>query len=306
MKYAIALEKKLSKNADPRGLPQHRLLRRRRVRRRGRGPALLRHPGGPADAAAGGHCSPGVVQRPGPTTRSHNPTAAHAAPQRRPRADARDRRRSPRPQHDKAVATQARRCTSARTGNGCDASKAAFFCNYVYQHAHQGQDPRRARRPPAAELIKRGGLTVRTTLDQGMQARRAAGGQGQGDGDATRARSPPPRRWSSRAPARCWRWRRASPTGERQGADRAQLQRRPRVRRRAAGSRPGRRSRRSRWRRPSRRAGRSAPSSTRPRAAPSSPPPTSTAPTAGPASSRRATRRSTARATSTARSRCAS
>ena len=51
-----------------------------------------------------------------------------------------------------------------KTGNGCDASKYAFFCDYVYRTILNdkafgaSQDERR-------QLVKRGGLTVRTTLD---------------------------------------------------------------------------------------------------------------------------------------------
>lgn len=55
-----------------------------------------------------------------------------------------------------------------KTGNGCDASKYAFFCDYVYRTILNDkafgatQDERR-------QLVKRGGLTVRTTLDPNAQ-----------------------------------------------------------------------------------------------------------------------------------------
>lgn len=55
-----------------------------------------------------------------------------------------------------------------KTGNGCDASKYAFFCEYVYRTILNDkafgatQDERR-------QLVKRGGLTVRTTLDPDVQ-----------------------------------------------------------------------------------------------------------------------------------------
>jgi membrane peptidoglycan carboxypeptidase len=69
--------------------------------------------------------------------------------------------------HDKAVTTKLALKLS-KTGNGCDASKYAFFCDYVYRtilndKAFGGtQDERR-------QLVKRGGLTVRTTLDPRVQ-----------------------------------------------------------------------------------------------------------------------------------------
>ena len=58
--------------------------------------------------------------------------------------------------------------TVRKTGNGCDASKYAFFCDYVYRTILNDkafgatQDERR-------QLVKRGGLTVRTTLDPDVQ-----------------------------------------------------------------------------------------------------------------------------------------
>ena len=53
LRYAVALEEQVHQAADPRALPQHRLLRRRRVRRRGGRPALLQHPCPRPDPAAG-------------------------------------------------------------------------------------------------------------------------------------------------------------------------------------------------------------------------------------------------------------
>jgi membrane peptidoglycan carboxypeptidase len=69
--------------------------------------------------------------------------------------------------HDKAVTTKLALKLS-KTGNGCDASKYAFFCDYVYRTILNDkafgatQDERR-------QLVKRGGLTVRTTLDPRVQ-----------------------------------------------------------------------------------------------------------------------------------------
>ena len=63
---------------DPRGLPEHRLLRRRRVRRRDRRPALLLHHRRQADAAAGRPCWPASSSSPGRFDPRKNPKAALA------------------------------------------------------------------------------------------------------------------------------------------------------------------------------------------------------------------------------------
>ena len=65
LRYAIALEKKLTKDQILAGLPQHRLLRRPGLRRRGRRPALLRrqrrkpHPAPGRDARRAWSSTPG-------------------------------------------------------------------------------------------------------------------------------------------------------------------------------------------------------------------------------------------------------
>jgi membrane peptidoglycan carboxypeptidase len=70
-------------------------------------------------------------------------------------------------EHDKAAKTKLALKVS-KTGNGCDASKFAFFCDYVYRTILNDkafgatQDERR-------QLVKRGGLTVRTTLEPAVQ-----------------------------------------------------------------------------------------------------------------------------------------
>jgi membrane peptidoglycan carboxypeptidase len=72
-------------------------------------------------------------------------------------------------QHDAAVKTK----LSLRlqpTGNGCDSSRYAFFCNYVYQQVLSDQafgGSPQARR----QLVFRGGLTIKTTLDPKLQAK---------------------------------------------------------------------------------------------------------------------------------------
>ena len=108
----------------------------------------------------------GLVQQPGP----YNPTTRpEAATKRRNVVLGRMLQTGAitQAQHDRAVATKLT-LNITRTSNGCDTSKAAFFCNYVYQLLTK--DKILASTPAAsAELVKRGGLTVRTTLDRDMQ-----------------------------------------------------------------------------------------------------------------------------------------
>ncbi|MGL4174322.1 MAG: penicillin-binding protein [Actinomycetota bacterium] len=70
-------------------------------------------------------------------------------------------------EHDKAVKSKLTLKISD-SGNGCDTSEFAFFCNYVYQLLLQDKtfgDTAQARR----ELIFRGGLTITTSLDPKIQ-----------------------------------------------------------------------------------------------------------------------------------------
>jgi membrane peptidoglycan carboxypeptidase len=72
-------------------------------------------------------------------------------------------------QHDVAMKTKPA-LKLRPSGNGCDGSRYAFFCNYVYQQVLSdkafGETPA-ARR----QLVFRGGLTIRTTLDPSYQAK---------------------------------------------------------------------------------------------------------------------------------------
>jgi membrane peptidoglycan carboxypeptidase len=166
MKYAIALEKKLSKDQILEGYLN--------IAYFGDGAygvetAARHYFGIPAAKLSLPQAAllAGVVQRPGP----FNPvTRPKAAIQRRNVVLARmlQTRTITKAQYDKAVATRLT-LNVTRTSNGCDAAKAAFFCNYVYQLLTK--DKILASTPAAsAELVKRGGLTVRTTLDKDMQA----------------------------------------------------------------------------------------------------------------------------------------
>jgi membrane peptidoglycan carboxypeptidase len=70
-------------------------------------------------------------------------------------------------QHDAAVKSKLG-LKVRPAGNGCDGSKYAFFCNYVYRQVLTNKAfgaTEQARRT----LVFRGGLTIRTTLDPKMQ-----------------------------------------------------------------------------------------------------------------------------------------
>jgi membrane peptidoglycan carboxypeptidase len=166
MKYAIALEKKLSKDQILEGYLN--------IAYFGDGAygveTAARHFFGiPAAKLSLPQAAllAGLVQQPGP----YNPTAhPKAATDRRNVVLARMLQTGAisQRQHDQAVKTRLT-LNMKRTSNGCDASKAAFFCNYVYQLLTKSKIL--ASTPEAsAEMVKRGGLTVRTTLDRDMQA----------------------------------------------------------------------------------------------------------------------------------------
>ncbi len=70
-------------------------------------------------------------------------------------------------QHDEAVQTKLG-LKVRQTGNGCDASRYAFFCNYVYRTILNDK-AFGATEEERRQLVKRGGLTVRTTLEPDVQ-----------------------------------------------------------------------------------------------------------------------------------------
>ena len=79
LRYAIAFEQTLLQGLDPRALPQHRLLRRRRLRRPGGRPALLRRQRQrPQPAPVRDAGRPGEEPRPA-TTRPTTPTGPSSA-----------------------------------------------------------------------------------------------------------------------------------------------------------------------------------------------------------------------------------
>ena len=77
-RYALALEQRFTKDADPRALPEHRLLRQRGLRRRDRRAALLRHAGQGPHAGAGRDARRASCRTPSATTRLRTRSAATA------------------------------------------------------------------------------------------------------------------------------------------------------------------------------------------------------------------------------------
>ncbi len=167
MKYAVALEKKLSKNEILEGYLN--------IAYFGDGvygvETAAKHYYSTSAAKltlAQSALLAGIVQQPGTFDPQKNPKAALAR-----RNLVLDRMLGSgsitQKQRDSAVKSK----LSLRlrpTGNGCDSSNYAFFCNYVYQQVLSdeafGSSPQ-ARR----QLVFRGGLTIKTTLDPKMQTK---------------------------------------------------------------------------------------------------------------------------------------
>ena len=109
---AWQLEQRWTKDADPHRLPEHDLLRERRVRHPARGADVLQHDGVAARRSPRPRCWPAFPPIRPATTRSTNPKTARGAAARGPAGDARAgrdlARRPPR-------APTARRCRSRTT-----------------------------------------------------------------------------------------------------------------------------------------------------------------------------------------------
>ena len=105
LRYAVNVEKRAQQEPDPRGLPQHRLLRLRGVRGPGRRAVLLqqerlRAHARRGDAAGGRHQQPVLLRPRDQPEGRHGPAQRRALPHGRPEDDhqaagRRDRRRSP-------------------------------------------------------------------------------------------------------------------------------------------------------------------------------------------------------------------
>ena len=123
---------------DPRALPQHRLLRRRGVRHRGRRPALLLQPRGQADPAPGG-----AARRPGEEPDRLRPDQRQGRGQRatrhRPGPDGRAERDLPARRPD-AAAKRGLGLDITAARNGCVSSFAPFFCDYTREYLLADED----------------------------------------------------------------------------------------------------------------------------------------------------------------------
>ena len=128
IKRALALEKKLTKERDPRAVPEHRLVRQRRVRHLRREPGLLRQDAGRSHARRGGTARRRCRRRPARTTSADPKTGLPAALARR------DNYVLPQmvelgyitqQQADEVKAAGAPKIVGKRTPEGCTAGAAA-------------------------------------------------------------------------------------------------------------------------------------------------------------------------------------
>ena len=141
---------------DPRALPQHRLLRRRRVRRRGRrrGATSAR---APADLTLVEAATlAGIVQQPIGYDPLRNPAASQTRRDDGARAGWSSRATSPpggrrgREGPDEVVPASRR-----TVSNGCTSSSAPFFCDYVAAGDQERPRVRQAPRPTARRCCAR-------------------------------------------------------------------------------------------------------------------------------------------------------
>ena len=139
---------------DPRGVPEHRLLRHARGadldRRRGRGADLFLQDGEELSLERR-RCSPGCRRRPRSTTRSSTPTRRSGAPQRRARGDARPGLR--RPGGVRQASTSGLRLDR---GYKYTRIREPYFFDFVEQELidRYGVNP-----------VRQGGLEVETSID---------------------------------------------------------------------------------------------------------------------------------------------
>ena len=154
---------------DPRALPEHRLLRRRRVRRRGRRPALLRHHGGQAHPAAGGHAGRAGAEPDGQQPGAE-PDRGSAAAQRGDQPDG-GARRDHRRRSGQGARSKFNKKKVTTTINGCQGTDYPFLCDYVYRSLEQTPSLGDTVEERRADAIKRGGLVVKTKIDPKTQDR---------------------------------------------------------------------------------------------------------------------------------------
>ena len=152
LRYAIALEEQLHQGLDPRALPQHRLLRRRRLRHPDGGQALLRGQREQAEGQAG-RAARRHGQEPHRVRPDQQRGQGDRAAQRRARPDGRAQRDQPgegRP----AQGAGRSGSTSRSRRNGCVRTDGAVLLRLRPRLAVQGPAPRRDPRgadEPAAD-----------------------------------------------------------------------------------------------------------------------------------------------------------
>ena len=170
---AYHLTRKWSKDADPHRVPQHDLLRQRRLRHRGRGAHLLRRrprPRGlrhaePPDVRRAAHARRGRAagrrssRRPSGYDPVAHPVAAMRAAQPRAEEDARPERASRAPQYQDAIQRAARRPTSRRRTSSSPRAPSTS-CRGCASRWSTRSAPQRA---------FEGDLDVKTTLDLDLQ-----------------------------------------------------------------------------------------------------------------------------------------
>ena len=199
----------LHQGPDPPGLPQPRLLRRPGLRRRGRGPELLRHHRRQAQPRPG---RPARRHRPAadrPTTRCRTPRQPRPGATSSSTACTRSAWPPPRTWPTAKKVAGRRRCVKRKPPRAsATRSPEPYFCAYVMEYLQKSPQMAVLGKTPAERLktINQGGLTIRTTLNPKMQAsaqKELAKAVPVGNKQNLGGRG---RRSSSPAPARCSRW----------------------------------------------------------------------------------------------------
>ena len=198
--YALMLEREYPKDADPRALPQHGLLRQQRLRHPGRRRDVLRQDRRPADVHRGGvprRARAGAVDvRPDQQPRAQpRPVRPGARPPRR------RRRRSPRPRRRRWPPTSS--SPSGRCASRSASTPRTYFTEALRDYLLNRSNILGGSYEERYSTLFRGGLRIHTTFDPTCSARprRPA------TSCPTRRRASTPRSSrSTRAPARSGRW----------------------------------------------------------------------------------------------------
>ena len=165
---AVELEKQMTKDADPRALPQHRVLRQRRLRRAGGGRDLLQQGRRPARTGPRARCSPRSIRspnavRPVPASRA----CAKRAP--RPRVPTRSSR--PAQASPRTRSRCYRRCRCPTDARSAARRPTTTSSSEVKQQLLDDTafGLRRHAAGPLQRSVFQGGLRVYTTFDPAAQ-----------------------------------------------------------------------------------------------------------------------------------------